>query len=448
MTGDDRAFGLRLAAIVALGAAWRLLYLFVVKFDDNLRLNDSLYYSMQAGRNSEGDWFREALSDLPGAEHGPLTSLYLTPWSIPGGDNVPWQRFAMTLLGIATIVVIGFVGRRLGGPRVGLLAAAIAAAYPNLWINDSLVMSESLACLIVAAALLVALRFHDRPTPVDAVALGLLCGLGALTRSEIALFAVGFAVLAWWRVGAVNPSGSSGVRRLLLPAVIVLTALAAMAPWMLYNLGQFEHPVLLSTNDGTTLLGANCDSTYYDDIGGWDIGCLGPLSEEGSVDGSERSRQRRETALEYVGDHLERVPVVVMARVGRVLDVYGLTSLVALDTGEEKAEWAVWAGIVCWWILAIAAIVGWRALGTGDESARARWWLLVPPAAVVLTAALFYGAHRIRAPAEPVVVVLAAVGILTLIDRRRVQPVPMEPPEADDDPTPQSVGPVPLWPSR
>nr|MBA3606506.1 hypothetical protein [Acidimicrobiia bacterium] len=62
--------------------------------------------------------------------------------------------------------------------------------------------------------------------------------------------------------------------------------------------------------------------------------------------------------------------------------------------------------------------------------------------------ALFYGAHRIRAPAEPVVVVLAAVGILTLIDRRRVQPVPMEPPEADDDPTPQSVGPVPLWPSR
>ena len=81
-----------------------------------LLLNDSLYYSIQAGRNSEGDWFREALTDLPGAEHGPLTSLYLTPWSLGAGDNVAWQRFATTLLGIATVAVIGLLGRRLAGP--------------------------------------------------------------------------------------------------------------------------------------------------------------------------------------------------------------------------------------------------------------------------------------------------------------------------------------------
>ena len=95
---------------------WRLGYLFVVKIDDQLLLNDSLYYSIQAGRNSEGDWFREALTPLPGAEHGPLTSLYLTPWSLGAGDNVAWQRFATTLLGIATVAVIGLVGRRLAGP--------------------------------------------------------------------------------------------------------------------------------------------------------------------------------------------------------------------------------------------------------------------------------------------------------------------------------------------
>ena len=99
--------------------SWRLGYLLAVKLDDPLLLNDSLYYSMQAGRNSDGDWFREALFELPGAEHGPLTPLWLTPWGLLPGDIIGWQRFAMTVLGIATVAVIGLVGRRLAGPSPG-----------------------------------------------------------------------------------------------------------------------------------------------------------------------------------------------------------------------------------------------------------------------------------------------------------------------------------------
>lgn len=414
-----RAFGVRLAVITAIGAVWRLGYLFAVKIDDALLLNDSIYYSIQAGRNSEGDWFREALTELPGAEHGPLTSLYLTPWSLGPGDNVAWQRFATTLLGIATVAVIGLVGRRLAGPRVGLVAAAIAAIYPNLWINDSLVMSESLACLIVAVALVVALDFDRRPRTGAAIALGVLVGLGALTRSEIALYALGFAVLAWWRAAA-------HARRVLFPALVIGAATVTVLPWTLYNVARFDRPVLLSTNDGTTLLGANCDTTFYVDIGGWDIRCLAPVPTDESIDASLRSIERRDIALDYVGDHVGRLPVVAVARLGRIVDVYGLESLVALDRGEEKAEWAVWAGIVAWWLLAVAAVVGWVALGRpGDgapERSRARWWLVVPLGAVLVTTVVFYGAHRIRAPAEPVVVVLAAVGAIAAWDRLRPPP--------------------------
>jgi hypothetical protein len=39
--------------------------------------------------------------------------------------------------------------------------------------------------------------------------------------------------------------------------------------------------------------------------------------------------------------------------------------------------------------------------------------------AVFVTTVLFYGAHRIRAPAEPVVVVLAAAGAVALYERCR-----------------------------
>jgi Dolichyl-phosphate-mannose-protein mannosyltransferase len=426
----ERVFGLRLALITALGAAWRLGYLFVVKADDGLMLNDSLYYSIQAGRNSEGHWFREGITNLPGAEHGPLTPLYLTPWSLGGGDSVVWQRFATTLLGIATVAVIGLVGRRLAGPVVGLVAAGIAAVYSNLWINDSLVMSESLACLIVSVALLVALDFDRRPGIGRAAGLGLLVGLGALTRSEIALFGIGFAVLAWWR-------SAGHRRRALMPVVVVGAALLTLAPWAIYNLGRFDRPVLLTTNDGTTLLGANCDNTYYSDVGGWDVRCvLG--ADVSAADASLRSREHRELAVDYITDHAGRVPVVVLARLGRIADVYGLGSLVTLDRGEEKAGWAVWAGIVSWWVLAPAAIVGWIGRGRGrspdDDRTKARWWLAVPPMTVLVATVVFYGAHRIRAPAEPVVVVLAATGAVALYQRWTTRRhTPTVPPSLSDD---------------
>jgi 4-amino-4-deoxy-L-arabinose transferase-like glycosyltransferase len=428
----EGGFRRRLALITAIAAAWRLGYLFAIKANDNLRLNDSLYYSIQAGRNSEGQWFREGITNLPGAEHGPLTALYLTPWSLGGGDNVVWQRFATTLLGIATVAVIGLVGWRLAGPVVGLVAAAIAAVYPNLWINDSLVMSESLACLIVSVALLVALDFDRRPGLGRAAVLGVLVGLGALTRSEIALFGIGFAALAWWR----SPGQR---RRALMPVLVVGAAVLTVAPWTIYNLGRFERPVLLTTNDGTTLLGANCDNTYYSDVGGWDVRCV-LAAEDRTVDASVRSREHRKLAAEFITDNAGRVPVVVLARLGRIADLYGLDSLVALDRGEEKAGWAVWAGIASWWVLAPAAVVGWivrgRAGGADDDRARTRWWLAVPPLTVLVSTVVFYGAHRIRAPAEPVVVVLAAVGAVAAYQRwtqRRHAPAARSTTGARDD---------------
>ena len=143
------------------------------------------------------------------------------------------------------------------------------------------------------------------------------------------------------------------------------------------------------------------------------------MPNDDTVDASVRSAQRRDIAVDYARDHVTRLPVVAMARVGRSLDVYGLSSLVALDRGEEKAGWAVWAGIVCWWLLAIAAIAGWRILGRDEGTARSRWWLAVPILTVLVTTILFYGAHRIRAPAEPAVVVLAAVGLVAAWGRIR-----------------------------
>jgi hypothetical protein len=208
-----------------------------------------------------------------------------------------------------------------------------------------------------------------------------------------------------------------------MPVLVLVATVVTIAPWVVYNLVRFENPVLLTTNGERTLLGANCDLAYYDDVGGWDIRCLGAVQSTEGVDASVDAGRRRDVALDYVRDHLDRVPVVVAARVGRLLDVYGLGSLVAFDAGEEKARGAVWAGIVSWWLLAPLAVFGWIVAGREGDGApgrrAARWWLAVPVLAVLLTAVVFYGGHRIRAPAEPAVVALAAVGAVAVFARAR-----------------------------
>ena len=94
-------------------------------------------------------------------------------------------------------------------------------------------------------------------------------------------------------------------RRPVWPAVAIFAAgVATLLPWSIYNAARFDEPVFLSTNDGSTLLGANCDNSYYGDIGGWDLLCLAPLEpvgighDPGEPDASERSLDRRERALD------------------------------------------------------------------------------------------------------------------------------------------------------
>lgn len=402
-------WAIRLAVISVIGGVWRLGYLVAAKWGDPLLLNDSLYFSLQASLNSEGHWFEEGLTGGPGAEHGPLTSLYLTPWSIGGWAHTE-QRLGITVVGLAVVPLVGLLARRVGGDRVGLIAAAIAVVYPNLWLNDSLVMSETIAIVLVTLALFVAVGADDAPTARAGALVGFLIGLAALTRSELALLAPLGALTMWRRTRAPVP-------RLVPPAALLAAALVTVSPWIVYNLARFEHPVLMTTNEGTTLLGANCDITYYDQVGGWNLLCLDAVTPEDYADASLRSAAQRDVALAYVRDHLERVPVVMVARLARTVDLYGLNHLVHMDVDEEKAAWAVWAGIGMFWVLAVAAVVGWRELRRRDV--RARTWLAGPIGAVLVTAVLIYGFHRLRAPAEPAIVVLAAVGLSAGWDRLR-----------------------------
>ncbi len=426
----QRSFRLQLSVIVAIGAAWRF-FLLSRKWDRPLQLNDSLYYSAQATDLAHGFLYREPFTTGPGAEHVPLTStiLALVSW---GDDPIPWQRVITVLFGIATVAVIGLLGRAVAGPRVGLIAAAIAALYPNLWIGDGLIMSESISICIVTIMLLLAVRWCGEVTATVSlrrcVALGAITGLGALARSELVLMIPMFALLVW-RTGResdvldesrpdpqTDNRRGGGRRRVVGAALLLATAAMVLAPWLILNLSRFERPVLLSTNDGTTLAGTYNDDAFYGrEIGGWSIGAIGgDLGNEAIPEPSVRSEERRDVALHYLRGHLRSLPRVVLARVGRTLDLYGFRSLLTMDKGEEKSAAASWSGIVAFWVLAPMAFIGLRRLDR-----RRRRVLLAPVLTVLVTTVVFYGAHRIRSSAEPTIVIAAAVCASWLFDRWR-----------------------------
>ncbi len=163
--------------------------------------NDQVYYNGQANSVADGDGFNEPFWTVshpgekapPAADHPPLTVFVLTPvswlvdhpplsWVIdePLHDHVREHRYTMVFLGTLVVLLIGLLGRRIGGDAVGLVAAGIAAINPNMWVNDGLVMSETVTVLTVVGAMWAALALWERPTLPRAAVLGLVCGLAAL----------------------------------------------------------------------------------------------------------------------------------------------------------------------------------------------------------------------------------------------------------------------------
>ncbi len=161
MSRLGRHFTVHLAAIAAAGVALRVVYLLTIGRSVT-GIGDWWFYHWQANAIADGLGFVEPFRlefdhvRLPSAGHPPLYPLLLSAVSLVGGDSVMAHRALGVPLGAVTIVLVGLLGRRAGGDRVGLVAAAICAAYPLMVATDAALMSETLYGALIAATLLAA----------------------------------------------------------------------------------------------------------------------------------------------------------------------------------------------------------------------------------------------------------------------------------------------------
>jgi hypothetical protein len=395
-----------LLAIVGVALVLRVAYVLGAKPNDLLE-GDQLYYSTQAQVLADGRGFEEPFrSGSPAADHPPLTALVLAPVS-RGHDPIMRQRLLMAVLGAGVVGAIGVLAVRVVGRRPGLIAAGLTAVYANFWINDALLMSETISALCITLLLLVVYWYLDGPGPGRAALVGLLTGITALARAEMLLFVplVMAPTMLLTRFGAPRAKAARWGHLGLAIGVTV----AALAPWTIFNASRFERPVLLSTNEGLTIYGANCPDSYYGpNAGFWSINCALALPMPGDPDQSQKSAIFRRAGLEYARDHLSRLPTVVVLRELRGWSLWRNDQMAFYNTGEGREQWVSWIGVVQLWLLAPLAVAG----GVVLHRRHVRLLPLVAmPVLVVIVTAVFYGIPRFRLPAEITIVVLAAAAL-------------------------------------
>jgi 4-amino-4-deoxy-L-arabinose transferase-like glycosyltransferase len=245
-----------LAAIVVIGLGARA---YVVVNPATHPADDSrAYYALAKALYEEGSFggpeFEDSSDWSPGAPLVYAASFYAT-----GGAREGTARIVEALMGVAAILVVFLLGRRLGetaggrmphaGSTVGLLAALAVAVYPPFIHSTGELMSEPPAILTLPAAVLAFLWASERERSRAWLLPGLLFGLTAMFRPEYLFVGVAFVALAGLRVGMAR-----GWRPGLGGAGLLLAALLLpIVPWTIRNADVVGRVVPISTGSGKAL---------------------------------------------------------------------------------------------------------------------------------------------------------------------------------------------------
>lgn len=423
----SRQFYRRLALITLLGLAVRLAFVLLVKRDQAV-WGDSYVYHWGARLLAEGHGLIEPLRfnatgvvKQQGAEP-PLYVGLLGFLSWLGLKSFLTHKIIGAVMGTMTVFVMGLLGREVGdqlggrqrGERIGLLAAFVAAIYPNFWLHDRMVMSETMTLLLIALTVLLAYRLWRAPSIGRGVAFAAAGTCAALVHPDslmllpLAMVPIAIGLRHW-----------SWPRRIALVAAGAVTSVALLTPWVAYNFSRFEEPVFLSTGADITMAVSNCEEAWHGYFRGfWYMPCASGVTPPPG-DQSEEALFWRERALDYIGDHLDELPGVLVAKVGRVWGFYRPIQQWDLEELEGHDRWVAQLASAFYYVLMPLAIYGLvRIKRRGLPISPLVGLMLL----VTIAAMITFGNTRYRAQAEVAIVTAAVVAVDVLWRRWRGDP--------------------------
>jgi 4-amino-4-deoxy-L-arabinose transferase-like glycosyltransferase len=401
--------------------------------------NDAFEYDYYARAIAEGDGYPRSgylLQGGPTAIRGPGYPYFLGGVYALSGSSTTAGRLASAVLGALAVLLIYLIARRLWGSRIGFVAAGLAAVFPPLVLLSRELLSESLFIVLELGAVLCALNFRRSGGSLRwAAAAGALCGLTLLTRNT------GFALLVCLPLGVLISQPRLRPRALVGPLVLLAVAALVVAPWTVRNTAQFGRLVPVTTSAGITASGTYNPVSFRDSDthGAWrdprSVPRLTSLFVTPGRDEAEVDTILRRKARNFAWQHPGYVAEVfawnllrmfevaggsVVDRAGRAVDDRGVGSA---TLSSERVGLAIVALLALAGTLALIVSRPSKTRNCGEPVGLPRgplfFWLL--PALIVLMTAFLNGLPRDRLPADPFLLILAAIGAAVLWDRVRGQ---------------------------
>jgi hypothetical protein len=316
------------------------------------------------------------------------------------------SRMALVLFQLAvaaaTVGLLGRVAIVAGGRRdVGIIAALLMAIHPGFVRYSCILHPLVFDVFFFVAASGAVIRYRQLPTLRRGLTAAAVVGLGVLTRPTILLFLLPLVWIAWRTCDTVKT-------RLMRSVAIIAVTLAVVAPWTIRNGVVLHHFVLTRSGTGFVFwLGHNPATTgsALDREGRPLIFLASPELQKRSWSAGELARDR--IFMQAATDYIRRDPVAAVVRVIKRLGYFWWFSpqwalLYSMPLKIVYIAW--WTMLLLFWILGAL------------QSRRFDVWFLSAMALLISCGqSIYYVEGRHRLAVEPLILPMAAIGVLWLL---------------------------------
>jgi len=415
---------LRWLVLWSAGFVVRLAYVLLAVGPGAQPASDSILYDSVAWNLAQKAGFalNGAGGPYPTAFVPPLVPLWVSFVYRAVGHHYLAALVAQCAIGALIPLALVALGRTLYSETVGWNAGVIASVYPLLVFFNAYLLTETTFALLVVLALSACAVWVKRPRAWRALLSGALWGAATLARPTAGLLPL--VLLPWmWR-----PLSLSVERRRAAGQVAgyLAAAFLCVLPWTVRNAIRLHAFVPVTTGGGRSLLDSNNPRVFAEPaLHGNAISTAHEAPYEQALAGlpeAEQDRRCARMAWAFLREHWSDWPRLAgykLARFWRITAERG-------TTGTWQAEGSPLIGVMKRLdplALSFGALLPLMVWGAVCALRGPRRWFqslpLWPIAYFSALAVVYWGSLRMRLPAEPMLVLLAALGFDDL--RRRFQ---------------------------
>lgn len=395
------AIGLRLAVALALGG---LAHPELWEYDDIAR-------ALVAGRG-----FTYSFHTITYYSYAPPLYSWLSAASYwLTGSLAPLMLLQVGAGAALAVVTASMAGRVFGSVWAAAAAGLLVAAHPGLIVYAATKAHPmTWDALFFALAALQFLRLREQPDLRRALELGLIVGVGTLSRATIIIF---LPIGALWLLWSTPRSTWPVIVRHLVVAGLVATA--CLAPWTIRNyLVHHQFVFVVSTDGDTFWRGNNPNAT------GHSYGASGRLVLDSLTPDERQDLERQPTELAQSAWFMTRAKAFIRdhpwAFVRLTVMKFFHFWWFAPQTGVRyPASW-FWASAAYYVVTLLCAGLGvHRIRQIGPDAVSQAWLLVALLLALSLLQSLYYVEGRHRWGVEPLLLVISGGGVAAVCQRFR-----------------------------